>query len=158
MHLKKRLVSAGLALAVVGSTVVSGAGGGHPPAAEAAIPTVPPIPTYCPSLQTLAQAPVYNGTDQAGTVLLLRNGCDGKVLARFSTPYGSSNVKMLSLNYQPIGDHLENAFFVSGFLTFPGHIDTPEFPVSRGVQFEAFVQDDRGATEYIGLTPRWTAP
>jgi hypothetical protein len=148
MHLKKRLVSAGLALAVVGGTVVGGAGAGHPTAAEA---------FSCP-LQTLAQAPVYNGTDQAGTVLLLRNGCDGMVFARFSTPYWFSNVTMVSLNYVPVGGHLENASLVAGTLTFGGHIDTPEFTASHGMQFEAFAQDYRGATQYTGVTTRWTAP
>lgn len=82
-HLKKRFGTAVLALVILGGTVVGGAAGGHPTAAEA---------FSCP-LQTLSQGPVYSGTNQVGTVLLLKNACDGSVFARFSTPYWFSQLR-----------------------------------------------------------------
>jgi hypothetical protein len=109
-------------------------------------------------LQTLAQASVYSGTDQAGTVLLLKNGCDGKVFARFSTPYWFSNVTAVNLNAAPAGGGLQNVSHVAGTLTFGGHIDTPEFVASPGMRFDAFAEDYLGSRRYAGFTTLWTAP
>ena len=151
-HMKRRLRSAVLALAMVGGTFLGGMGGAHPTAAQA---------SSC-ALQTLAQAPVSNGTNQKGTVLLLKNGCDGKIFGRISTPYWAASVSVslkegmscnldLCLNPAPLSN--------SAFLAFGGHVDTPEVAPIPGHQYYVYASEQLGLspTSYGGRTPTWTA-